>query len=590
MEINACEITILMKECDEVRRRTASSVDDDNFGKKDLAYIDTQGYVESMESDNNTLIFGRRGCGKTSLLLEVAKRNLYNCSPKLLISTDMQINKTYDADIIVCKIMLKIIKKVLKLVEDEIWDEVSKEFKKQYKGMSGLIKKISKKRNCETKNKFTQCKDFIYFCYKLENKISEIQKMEKAVLYVVKSSSEIIKKDSKTQHSVLEIKGELINENDISVKYKNLATKFELTNTFVKSIKSEKTTTNSKMDSTQSMCEQQIEKRREDILVELKEAILCFVDDFYQITNKKIVLMLDDFYQIELNYQPFVIQYFHDISKICRNKSFRFKIFAIPNRLRLNEKNPDLSYKDDFLPINIDNNIMDINNLKDYLTKMLSGISKSANGDKYLTQKDVYNLFPRYNDDEVLLYLILASGAIPRDFIVMFRDVMQDARSNAQSVIGKENIYNSVRNLRKDKDNNVENDSNLQSDIIDELRKSLELNFVDKFKTNVFLYPIQDAEEKIQERILNNMENLRYIYLISQSVTAELTKEDCRAYMIDMSFCIAGKRLKNNFEMRKYWEKTSKSNVLRQSKVWKFPKETIEMVKKSIISTSTFLK
>lgn len=54
--------------------------------------------------------------------------------------------------------------------------------------------------------------------------------------------------------------------------------------------------------------------------------------------------------------------------------------------------------------------------------------------------------------------------------------------------------------------------------------------------------------------------------------------------MIDMSFCIVGSRKKNNFEIRKYWENTEKSSVLRQSVMWSFPSEVIDAVEKEIES------
>lgn len=43
-----------------------------------------------MSNDNNTLIFGRRGCGKTSLLIKVAQENSKKDDSKLIIVRDMQ--------------------------------------------------------------------------------------------------------------------------------------------------------------------------------------------------------------------------------------------------------------------------------------------------------------------------------------------------------------------------------------------------------------------------------------------------------------------------------------------------------------------
>ena len=141
--------------------------------------------------------------------------------------------------------------------------------------------------------------------------------------------------------------------------------------------------------------------------------------------------------------------------------------------------------------------------------------------------------------------MILASGGVPRDFIVLFKEVIIEARKNNQECVKKENIYNVVKKTRDDKDNNVENDASLSSETIDMLRRCLENDFANNYKTNVFLYPISAANDKVQETILRNLENLRYLYLIKDNLTSEKTKEQCKAYMIDMSFCIVGSRKKN---------------------------------------------
>lgn len=81
--------------------------------------------------------------------------------------------------------------------------------------------------------------------------------------------------------------------------------------------------------------------------------------------QKQIVLMLDDFYQIKNDNQPFIIQFLHDVSKDCTNRGFRFKLFAIPGRLILNDQGVDMSYKDDFSPLTIDT---DMSNIDFYVT------------------------------------------------------------------------------------------------------------------------------------------------------------------------------------------------------------------------------
>lgn len=76
---------------------------------------------------------------------------------------------------------------------------------------------------------------------------------------------------------------------------------------------------------------------------------------------------------------------------------------------------------------------------------MLSAISESINTENYLSKQDILDLFPRHNNEEVFTYMILASGGVPRDFIVLFKEVIIEARKNNQECVKKENIYNVVK-------------------------------------------------------------------------------------------------------------------------------------------------
>ena len=96
-----------------------------------------------------------------------------------------------------------------------------------------------------------------------------------------------------------------------------------------------------------------------------------------------------------------------------------------------------MSYKDDFSPLTIDTDMSNIDFLCDHLSKMLSAISESINTENYLSKQDILDLFPRHNNEEVFTYMILASGGVPRDFIVLFKEVIIEARKNNQECVKK---------------------------------------------------------------------------------------------------------------------------------------------------------
>lgn len=578
--INSDLVTALIAECDNIRRREASDIEDDGFEKKNIPYIDTNNYLSEVSNDNNTLIFGRRGCGKTSLLIKVAQENSKKDNSKLIIVRDMQSMKKMDGDRIIIKLIQKIILEMNKYINAEVAPEVCRLYKLNYTGIKGVWKKITKRQDEKILKKYNDLKMFEYLADKMLSNLSNIYKMEKNLKYKVVTNFE--ERKEKKQKFNRRVDGKILNKNSIDFSLLKKMGKIE--NDFELSVELSNVIENniSVVDSKTINKEGEIQKNRTDILEEQKDNIVTLFKCFYSICNKQIVLMLDDFYQIKNNNQPFIIQFLHDVSKDCTNRGFRFKLFAIPGRLILNDQGVDMSYKDDFSPVTIDTDMSNIEFLCNHLSKMLSAISKSINSKNYLSQQDILGLFPRHNNEEVFTYMILASGAVPRDFIVLFKEVVAEARKNNQECVRKENIYNVVKKTRDDKDNNVENDASLSSETIDMLRRCLENDFASNYKTNVFLYPISDANDKVQETILRNLENLRYIYLIKDNLASEKTKEQCKAYMIDMSFCIVGSRKKNNFEIRKYWEKTEKSSVLRQSVIWSFPSEVIDAVEKEM--------
>jgi hypothetical protein len=310
---------------------------------------------------------------------------------------------------------------------------------------------------------------------------------------------------------------------------------------------------------------------KKDLVKETKEILIFIFNEFHSFTKRNIVLYLDDFYQIPREHQPFIIQYFHDIYKNCINSSFCFKICSLPFRLRMNEEGSvDLSYKDDFSPIKLDNDLSELNLIKEYLLKIIISLKNELS----ITKQDILSLF---SSEEVLLYSIIATGGVPRDFLILFADLLRTARSDNRESIIKEHVYSVVKNLRDDKDNNIEYDiSGISPEIIRNAIKILNDEVIEGLKTNVILYPRKLAEK--HEVLLKNLVNLRYLHIIKDSISSEVKKkEEYTAYLIDMSFYAVNRRIKPGFDFRRFWETDSASRLtqLRMSKIWNFPSDFI---------------
>ena len=135
------------------------------------------------------------------------------------------------------------------------------------------------------------------------------------------------------------------------------------------------------------------------------------------------------------------------------------------------EGSVDMSYKDDFSTIKLDYDLSELDRTKDYLLSILVNINPVL----HISKQDIETLF---NNSEVLIYTIIATGGVPRDFLLMFVELVKTARLDNKTTIQKEHVYTVVKSLRDDKDNNIEYDSDISPDLIREAVEILKENEV----------------------------------------------------------------------------------------------------------------
>lgn len=299
--------------------------------------------------------------------------------------------------------------------------------------------------------------------------------------------------------------------------------------------------------------EEEIKKSKSQMLNELVEPISELLSMYRKIVKKEVSLYLDDFYQITMDKHVRIIHYLHDIYKQSKNSAFCFKVCTLPNRIKINHDNDNiLSVKDDFSVIPLDRDLINIDSLKKYLLQILCPLRKNLE----IQLQDIESLF---SNEESILYLVIASGGIPRDFLLMFRDIVDIVKAeNGNKKIGKAEIYTVVKAMREDKDENIEYDVDITPEMIQEALTKINDDILVGKNTNVFLFPNSKKEE--YESLLRNLVNARYLHLIKENVSSENRKKEYfTAYLIDMSFYISGKQIKRGFDFRAFWGKDKDS-------------------------------
>lgn len=561
MNIVDSKITTLLSDIERVRRRKIA----DYKSVENVEYIDVADNMQKINIPNNNLIFGRRGSGKTTLILAAIKKDV-----NIITAIDIQPIKSEST----INIILKILSKIMQSISDELKEEfviLEKQYLRQYEGITGIIYWLLKKRDKELKQKYIDEKNYLDLIEKEESLIEHLKRIQDEIEIEISEEKRNNHETTNREEYTSNFKTNANVDVNLQGKYKivqsSINTSLSSITEYLEKRMDEVTTYNSS-----EMKTSYVKKvSRIEILQEQKENIAFLFNEVKKITEKGVVVYWDDFYQIPLENQPEIIQYFHDIYKLCNNYSFCFKIATLPNRLRMNENEKrDMSYKDDFSTIKLDFDLSELDRTREYLLKIIININTSLG----LAKQDIEGLF---SNAEVLLYAIIATGGNPRDFLLMFAEIIKNARQDNSKTIKKEHIYSVVKDLRADKDNNIETDFGCSTELIQEAIALIAKEIVEEKNTNVFLYPKALAEK--HEYLLKNLVNLRYLHVIKDTISSESRKkEDFVAYLVDMSFYAVNKRLKQGFNFCQFWLRDSESRLteLRKAKIWNFPKSLID--------------
>lgn len=553
MNIYDDKLIKLIEEIEKVRRRKVVNYENDD----NIQYLDPFNNLGKIKIPNNHLILGRRGSGKTTLLLSTIKEDSNN----FILPLDCQTFREWKSDKIILNILLQIAERLKRhIVRYTDYYTLNEALLNR-----GFIQKIKDAFKGEEITKLDEYNFLIGTLKKTEHLIEVISNLPSEPIKIDINSTST-QSESKKVVTSLELKAiaKLTAKGKVPTKFLSLDGSLE------SAVSASRVASNeAKSDKVlkESFKYEKIITKQEKI----DELIFLFAEiasEFNRLSNKRIVIYLDDFYLVNWDYQPEVIQFFHDIYKNSKNDSFCSKICSLPNRTKLNKDGKvDFSIKDDFSPIRLDKELYDFQNLVEFLLRITSNLEPNL----ALSTTDIRGIF---SNDEVLNYTVVATGGVPRDFLVILSEIIKIAKSESASAIKKEHLYSAISDLRQDKEQNIE----IECDIApDKLRQAIEIiqkEVIDGLKTNVILYPSKFVKE--HELILKNLINLRYLHVINENMSSErVKKESFTSYLIDMTFYATGKRLKQNFEFRPFWIQDSghRHIHLRNAPIWKFEDE-----------------
>lgn len=274
-----------------------------------------------------------------------------------------------------------------------------------------------------------------------------------------------------------------------------------------------------------------------DKLNELKTSIdenKDLISRIAELTEKQVILIFDDFYFIPRTIQPYLVDYFHRLTK---SNNFYLKIGTVKHRTNL-YRQTSLSFigmelNADVYDIDLDYTLDKWSELKRFNRELLDKAIESSSA-----QVDINEIF----NDQAFDQLCIASGGVPRDFLVLF--------IKCCSTLSEDSNRISVPNVREvaienyaNKKNALEKDSTEESNILEAVMTHLKDFVFTQKRTNVFLIENESLEQNDKVKtIIKELIDLRFIHIVDSNTSA--APSDGRrysAYLLDVSLYTNGR-------------------------------------------------
>lgn len=268
-----------------------------------------------------------------------------------------------------------------------------------------------------------------------------------------------------------------------------------------------------------------------DKLNELKTSIdinKSLINEIVEFTKTQLILILDDFYFIPKDVQPFLVDYFHRLTK---SNDFYLKIGTIKHRSHLyfqsNRSYIGMELNADVYDIDLDYTLDKWNELKQFKKELLKTAIKSSEA-----EFDIDSVF----NEQSFSQLCIASGGVPRDFLVLFIKSCQLINDKKTRITVPDVREIAIQNF-VNKKNALVKDSTDDSNIL-ELYINYVRDFVFKLKrTNVFVIENDslNKNEKIRQ-VIRELVDLRFLHIIDNNTSVSPSDgKRYSAYLLDVS-------------------------------------------------------
>lgn len=265
---------------------------------------------------------------------------------------------------------------------------------------------------------------------------------------------------------------------------------------------------------------------------------------FSDTADAAVFLFIDDFHYLERSTQPLFLDMLHGC---VRDVPAWLKIATIQHLSRWFESSTQLGLQSghDATIVDLDLTLQDPNAAKEFLEKVLS---------VYCLHCGISSLADVFSKQNALDRLVLASGAVPRDYLTLCSTSLQEARGRSRArLVGAQDVNKAAGDAKQRKLDELEDDaaategeSRLVVDALQKIRRFC----IDEKGWTYFRIDFRDKEQHMdQYGILQMLVDLRFVHLVERSLSDERQAgQRSEIYMLDLSQ-FAGQRLKRKLNV-----------------------------------------
>src|SRR5271165_5653908 len=252
-------------------------------------------------------------------------------------------------------------------------------------------------------------------------------------------------------------------------------------------------------------------------------------------------LFLDDLYQLGRPDQPSVIDYFH---RIAKDNGLWLKIGTIRHRsdwYRLGNPPVGVKLGDDADEIDLDVTLEKYATAKRFLMSILRKFAMECS-------IDLGALLTDGAQDR----LVLASGGVARDCLVIFRKSIQNSREQNETKVNAEHVNQAAGEYEISKREDFKRDSSSDEQELEAEFDSIVRFCLNDHETNCFL--IDKNLKGRQADLIHQLVDLKLLHLARSRVTVRTRAGDIfEAYMLDFSQ-YSGSRKRRGLDVIEFWK------------------------------------